>query len=176
MHVEVFMKKIRIFAILLAVLLIIAATVVYVSAEEAVTTAAVQAESTPLRDLNGGDLSFTERIPYAVQGIATGMLMIFAVLILLAVIVSLSKYFFAPATPKAKSEEKPTEAVKPAPAPAPVAAPAPVQSADDQLVAVLTAAVAAMIDSSEEYRSEFASGFRVVSFKRVSSNGAWNKN
>ena len=169
------MKKIRIFALVLAVLMIIAATVVYVGAEE-VTTAVTEAE-TDLRDLHGGDITLTERIPYAVQGVVTGMLMIFAVLILLTVIVSVSKYFLAPPMPKAQNEEKP-KATEPTPAPAPAPAPVavPVQTSDDQLIAVLTAAVAAMIDGNEEYRSEFASGFRVVSFKRVSSNGAWNKN
>ena len=168
------MKKIRIFAILLAVFLIIAAMAVYVSAEETVTTAeAVTTES--LRDIEGEDLTLTERIPYAVQGVVTGMLMVFAVLILLTIIVSVSKYFFAPPVPKAVKEEPKVVNTPPAPAPAPVSAPVQTTS-DDQLVAVITAAVAAMIDSSEEYRSEFASGFRVVSFKRVSSNGAWNKN
>jgi sodium pump decarboxylase gamma subunit len=174
------MKKIRIFAILLAVFMIIAAMAVYVSAEEA-TSAVAEAESMPLRDLDGEDLTLTERIPYAVQGVVTGMLMVFAVLILLTIIVSASKYFFAPPVPKVAEEEPKVVNTPSAPTPAPAPAPAPVNvpvqtTSDDQLVAVITAAVAAMIDSSEEYRSEFASGFRVVSFKRVSSNGAWNKN
>ena len=44
---------------------------------------------------------------------------------------------------------------------------------DGELVAVITAAVAAMIESSE-YKNEFAGGFRVVSFKR-SEKTAWNR-
>ena len=43
---------------------------------------------------------------------------------------------------------------------------------DGQLIAVITAAVAAMIES--EYKDEFSGGFRVVSFKR-SAKGAWNR-
>lgn len=170
------MKKFRIFALLLAVLVIVSSATLCVGAEE-VTTAEGTEESTRLGDLDAEDLpSVADRMPYAVQGVVTGMLMVFSVLILLAVLISLSKYVFAPA--QAKSSPAPVEK-KSAPTPAPKAsapAPAPVlNSSDDRLIAVLTAAVAAMIDSSDEYRSEFASGFRVVSFRKVSENGAWNK-
>jgi len=161
---------------MLAVLVLVAATVVCVNAE-AISTSAVTEAETRLGDLDGADLTFAERVPYALQGMVTGMLMIFSVLILLAVLISLSKYVFAPAQAK-KAEpktEKAEKAEKPAPkksAPAP--APAVVsKSSDDELVAVLTAAVAAMLESGE-YRSEFASGFRVVSFNRVQGSGAWN--
>jgi hypothetical protein len=41
------------------------------------------------------------------------------------------------------------------------------------IVAVITAAIAAMIESGD-YGNEFAGGFRVVSFKR-STKGAWNR-
>lgn len=44
---------------------------------------------------------------------------------------------------------------------------------DGELAAVITAAVAAMLES-EEYKNEFAGGFRVVSFKR-STKSAWNR-
>ena len=50
--------------------------------------------------------------------------------------------------------------------------PAPVHD-DGEIAAVITAAIAAMLDS-EEYKNEFVGGFRVVSFKR-STDGAWNK-
>ena len=61
-----------------------------------------------------------------------------------------------------------------APTPAPVAA-AEESAAEDEgeLIAVITAAVAAMIESGD-YKNEFVGGFRVVSFKRTTS-GAWNK-
>ena len=44
---------------------------------------------------------------------------------------------------------------------------------EGELAAVITAAIAAMLDS-EEYKNEFVGGFRVVSFKR-STERAWNK-
>lgn len=170
------MKNIRIFAVLLALIVVLGSLSLCVGAE-AVTDAALEAE-TRLGDLDGADLSLTERVPYAVQGVVTGMLMIFAVLILLSVIVSLSKYAFAPKMPKAKKEPPKAPVAPKETVSAPVSAPveAPVTNSDDELIAVLTAAVAAMIDSSSEYRSQFASGFRVVSFRKVSENGAWNKN
>ena len=77
---------------------------------------------------------------------------------------------------KGKKENKNAPVPAPAAAPAPVAEPAPVieESADDgELAAVITAAIAAMLDS-EEYKNEFVGGFRVVSFKR-SEKTAWNR-
>ena len=44
---------------------------------------------------------------------------------------------------------------------------------DGELIAVITAAIAATIESSE-YKNEFVGGFRVVSFKR-SEKTAWNR-
>ena len=44
----------------------------------------------------------------------------------------------------------------------------PAPAADDaQLIAVITAAVAAAIESDPALTSQFASGFRVVSFKKT---------
>ena len=141
-----------------------------------------------LGDIKGEDMSLGDRVSYAVQGTVTGLLMVFSVLALLWGIVSLSKVFLYDIPNKqkaeAKAEEKPAAPVPapvaPAPVPAPVA-PAPVAEApiscgdsDAELAAVITAAIAAMLDG-EEYKNEFASGFRVVSFKRVSGSGAWNK-
>ena len=53
-----------------------------------------------------------------------------------------------------------------APVAAPAVAPAPVQD-DGQLIAVITAAVAATIEADPALSSQFASGFRVVSFKKT---------
>ena len=79
---------------------------------------------------------------------------------------------------KAEKKEKARQAAmakNAAPAePVAPATPAPVEAQDDgELAAVITAAIAAMIDSSE-YKNEFVGGFRVVSFKR-STQSAWNK-
>ena len=62
-----------------------------------------------------------------------------------------------------RSAEAPkAEAPAVAPATAPVA-----PASDDQLIAVITAAVAATIESDPALSSQFASGFRVVSFKKT---------
>ena len=143
-------------------------------------------------DMNLGDpntddeklkLNFEKRVEYALQGTVTGMLMVFAVLALLALIVSLSKVIFY-TIPNRKAEEKmkaresanPNSVVSAEPV-APVVnntpAPAAQASDDGELAAVITAAIAAMIESGD-YKNEFVGGFRVVSFKR-STQSAWNR-
>lgn len=128
--------------------------------------------------IEGEDLGIMERIEYALQGTVTGLLMIFAVLALLAIVVSISKVILYD-LPRKRRERAKARAEKenvttmvsditPEPVPAPAA-----QTDDGELVAVITAAIAATIESGE-YGSEFASGFRVVSFKRVNTN-TWNK-
>lgn len=120
--------------------------------------------------------NFNERLEYALQGTVTGMLMVFAVLTLLTLILYLSKVIFydIPHKKDEKRRAKEGSAVKPVtPAPAEEAPIAP-QTDDTELVAVITAAIAAMLES-EEYKDEFKSGFRVVSFKKAGNSGAWNK-
>ena len=161
-------KKIRIAAI---------ATAIFVTL---FTLTASAAEKLP-QNMSGGDLSFGERFEYAMQGTVTGMLMIFAVLGLLWGIVSLSKVLLYD-MPQKKKEDKPKrrrnkkavmveddEEISAAFDPSVI-----VPDHDEgELVAVITAAIAAMLDS-EEYKNEFVGGFRVVSFKR-STERAWNK-
>lgn len=105
---------------------------------------------------------------YAGQMTLLGMLMVFAVLALLWGILAIFKAIFAGKTPK----EKKPEAEKTAPlqeTPAPVAEE---QSDDAELVAVITAAVAAYM--SDEGDPAANGGFRVVSFKRVREGRSWN--
>jgi hypothetical protein len=61
--------------------------------------------------------------------------------------------------------------VAPTPAPAPAPAAAPAQN-NDVLIAVITAAISAAM---AEEGSVPAGGFRVVSFRRSSDTGAWNR-
>lgn len=129
-------------------------------------------------DMNEKPEPFSARaIELALQGTATGMVMVFAVLGLLAIIVSLSRYILNNDHSKEKNE---SNNAAPAVAQAPVAAPAPevVNEQDDgELAAVITAAIAAMIESGD-YKNEFVGGFRVVSFKRSSQSSqgkAWNR-
>ncbi len=159
-------KKIRIFALVTASLMLL------------FSVGALAADKLD-QNMSGADMTFAERFAYAMQGTATGMLMVFAVLTLLAIIVSITGKLLGP-----KSEKKLEKTEKPKAVSTPAATPAVTESApapaaaesvqdDGELAAVITAAIAAMIESGD-YKNEFVGGFRVVSFKR-SSNGAWNR-
>ena len=106
---------------------------------------------------------------YAGQMTLLGMLMVFSVLAILWGVLAIFKLVFAGKTPK----EKKLEPVKSAPAPAPAVqtAPATVQNDDAELVAIITAAIAAYRQNEGADASE--GSFRVVSFKRTGAR-AWN--
>ncbi len=106
---------------------------------------------------------------FAGQMTLMGMLMVFSVLATLWGVLAIFKLVFAGKTKKAPAEKKSAPApVAPAAKPA---APAPVAPAEDngQLIAVITAAVAAYRASEGE-----VGGFRVVSFKRAGGARSWN--
>ena len=109
---------------------------------------------------------------YAGQMTLLGIGMVFAVLAILWVILALFKVIFAGPTPKAAKSKKKPEPVIEKPAEAPVAAPV-AEANDAELVAIITAAVAAYM---AEEGTEYAGGFRVVSFKRVRGGRTWNAN
>jgi sodium pump decarboxylase gamma subunit len=165
------LKRIAIFMVALIVL----CTVMSVTAVAASASSEGEAVESGKLDMNLKPESFEERLEYALQGTATGMLMIFGVLGLLTLILYGSKYVFYDMPSKAKNKEKTVKnEVKVEAAPAPVETPAvPAAQDDGELAAVITAAIAAMLES-DEYKNEFVGGFRVVSFKR-SSQGAWNR-
>ena len=187
------MKKIGIF--LIVAILLCSICTVSIAAESKVTIIGentTETDGNSKLDMNLGDpdkeelnLTFDQRVEYALQGTVTGMVMVFAVLALLALIVSLSKIvFYTIPQKKAEKKEKAREAATPNSVisaepiatvveSAPVTAPVAQATDDGELAAVITAAIAAMIDSSE-YKNEFVGGFRVVSFKR-STQSAWNK-
>ena len=101
-----------------------------------------------------------ERRASAVGVLVQGMLTVFAVLCIVWFALVLIRLLLGAFT--GNSGEQKTEA----PAPQPVAAPAPVkiaQTDDALLVAIITAAVAAM----REGEGEGDTGFRVVSFNRT---------
>ena len=162
------MRKMRIFAIVTALLVCLGTVSVY---------AAEKLD----QNMSGENMTFGERFEYAMQGTVTGMLMVFAVLALLYGIVALSKVFLYDLPNKKKNkniantvtvdgtgEKKVPDNVIIINDTTPSAA-----RNDEELVAVITAAIAATIESGE-YKDEFAGGFRVVSFKR-STSGAWNR-
>ena len=108
---------------------------------------------------------------YAGQMTLLGMLMVFSVLAVLWIVLSLFKVFFAEKKPKAKTPVV-TETAPKAAEPAIKATPV-TQTRDEELIAVITAAIAAYM--SEERGEEVqASGLRVVSFRRVSGGRHWN--
>ena len=153
-------KKLRVFLSSTSVLFVLSAVAAY--AED--------------KNLSGESMSFGERFEYALQGTVTGLLMIFTVLALLWGIVSLSKVIFYDMPRRKKEKENKmadavSEALNDTVAEQPVQIIQP-EADDAQLAAVITAAVAAVIESGE-YGDEFAGGFRVVSFKRVPGK-KWN--
>lgn len=78
----------------------------------------------------------------------------------------------------ARGKSSPTEAkpaASPSPAPAaPTADPTPAQADDGALIAVLTAAVAAVLEAEAAETGKPAPTFRVVSFQRSSRGRGWN--
>ena len=116
----------------------------------------------------GGAFS-PERLALAGQMTLIGMGMIFAVLALLWGVLAIFKIVFAKPEPK---KAKPVAEVKATPVvvtePEPVAA----EQSDDELIAVITAAVAAYI--ADEEPGAYQGGFRVVSFRRANGGKAWN--
>ena len=99
--------------------------------------------------------------------IALGAVLAFAAIGLLWAVLSVFKKVFGGGS-RSESEEPVVNTIS-AHASAPVSAPA----SDAQLIAVLTAAVAAYM-AEENGTAPDSSTFRVVSFKRVSNGRAWN--
>lgn len=110
--------------------------------------------------------TFGDKMAEAGGNTIIGLATVFLVLILLALIIYCFRFVNAAAIPPSKKkaaaeEKKPAPAPKAAPAPAPVAEPNPMD--DLQLIAVITAAIAAAEDKPAE-------GFVVRSIRRTKSN------
>jgi sodium pump decarboxylase gamma subunit len=105
------------------------------------------------------------RLRLAGQMIVVGVGMVFLVLAVLWIVLLIFKKVFY--KDPAKADPKPA-----APAPAPTAPAVQAAPAADNgaLIAAITAAVAAYIESDPALSSQFAGGFRVVSFKPTSKN------
>ncbi len=130
------------------------------SEEENETTDATETEE----DL-GGPFS-VERLSYAGRMTLLGMGMVFAVLALQWMILVIFRRILNSKTEKAKTPdpEPPLSPVSPTPA-----------GDDPAVVAAITAAIAAMIESDPDLSGQFADGFRVVSFKRRTGKTGWNQ-
>ena len=105
------------------------------------------------------------------QTVLLGMGMVFSVLAILWGVLSIFKVIFVGKAPKAeKPEVKKEVKAEPIAKPAPVAQ--PTAQSNDELIAVLTAAVAAYM--AEEGTPVADGSFRVVSFRRVGGARSWN--
>ena len=108
------------------------------------------------------------------QTVLLGMGMVFTVLAILWLILSIFKVVFAGKEPKQekpvkvqKEEKKAEPPVQAAPQVATVAT-----QSNDELIAVLTAAVAAY--RAQEGSEAYDGSFRVVSFTRIKGGRSWN--
>ncbi len=131
-------------------------------------TKTIMALAVAAQSVNWGEGWNGNRLELAGQVTLIGMLMIFAVLTILWGVLAIFKFIFARTPKKTKTESKPMPEVKTAPAPEAV----PAASSDDELVAVITAAVAAY--RAAESPDATPCGFRVVSYRRTSGGRAWN--
>ena len=119
-------------------------------------------------------LTTAEKFSLSGEMLLRGMGTVFMVLIILFVILKIFGAVFGGATkekPQSAPAPKAAKAEAPAPAPAPVQTAAPAQD-DSQLIAVITAAIAA-------YQSESGKPnlpFRVVSFTRKNNASGWMGN
>ena len=109
------------------------------------------------------NLSFVNTLLVAVVGI----LVVFFGLTILIVLIGLMEKLTGGVGKKKEKEPAKPAAPAPAPVAAPVAAPAPVQQSNDELIAVITAAVAAMMGEGN--------GFTVRRVRRVNNAPAWAK-
>ena len=107
--------------------------------------------------MNNG-MSLGERLGYGLRMTAVGMLTIFSVLGVICLIMFLSGLFFTRAGKK--KPELPAE-------------PAAEEGLDPALVAVLTAAVAAVLADEAQATGNEGPAFRVVSFRRTGRG--WNE-
>ena len=113
---------------------------------------------------------------YALEMTLMGLGMIFSVLAILWGVLVIFKLIFAGKSEKPK-KDKAEKAVKaeapaPAPAPAPAKTSAPAASNDAELIAILTAAIAAY--EAEQNPNAPALNFRVVSYRRANGGRSWN--
>lgn len=119
-------------------------------------------------------MPFGERMAYGGQVFVVGILTVFAVLTVLWLVLMLFRVFaYDIPQKKKKAQQKKAQSAAPKEAePAPAAESAPVEEkGDEELVAVITAAI-------EAYNSQSGSSlpFRVVSYKRLKGANGWNGN
>lgn len=130
-----------------------------------------------LQLLSAEALPMGERVTYALRMLIVGLGAVFAILALLWGVLVLARVllFDIPSRSKVKKDSVKSESPKSLPnisvsPAAPVAAPA--TQDNGVLIAVITAAISAAM---QEEGTLPPGGFRVVSFRRSSNSGAWNR-
>lgn len=155
----------------LAILLMGCLCILSVAATEQSSEAEVT-EQAPVEEEDLGGMFSAKRIEYAITVTLQGMLMIFSVLAILWGVVAIFKVFLHD-IPEKRAAKKAALSAAVEQAVAPQAQPEAAFAEDEgEIVAAITAAIAEVL-AGEEYKDEFASGFRVVSFSR--KGGAWNQ-
>ena len=144
-----------------------------IAAAEQTTETEVVAQDNKNPDNDLGGFFSAERVEWAISVTLQGMLMIFSVLALLWGVLAIFKVFLHDIPVKrAEKKAKLSAAVEQTPAPTEEVEPVVDLQDDQKIAAAITAAIAVVLQG-EEYKDQFASGFRVVSFTR--KGGAWNK-
>ena len=118
-------------------------------------------------------MSILDKLGFAFLIMLIGLMIVFFGLIILICLIKLMSIIVGALTGKKKEQA--------APAPAPVVVPEPVAEAaaeetgleNDELIAVITAAIAAVLEA--EGGEQAAGGFVVRSIRRVQSAPAWNR-
>lgn len=118
-------------------------------------------------DSTAEKLPIGERVTYALQVSLIGMLAVFAVLTIIWGALVLMRIVIETITKQKNKNNQGSDTDEPA-VEAPAEAASPVDSDDEQLVAVITAAVAAARADEAKKDGKTAGGFRVVSFRRTS--------
>lgn len=116
------------------------------------------------------EMTVPEKFSEGIKVLLLGMVTVFVVLAVLWFVLYLFKVIFyrEKSTETKKAPAAPAPEKTTAPAPAPAAAPAD----DGALIAAITAAIAAYTADD----ASFASGFRVVSFRRSEHASPWTRN
>ena len=148
-------------------------------------TTAVLTSGTGIESVMNNTAPMGDRLIYGLQLTATGLLTVFAVLGIIYFVMLLSRAALH-REPEKPAQSAPAPAQQTAPLSGPVtraelsvSAPAapPVAAApasDDALIAVLTAAVAAVLADEAAANGTAVPSFRVVSFQRSSRGRCWN--
>ena len=124
----------------------------------------------------GGAFS-PERIKYALEMTALGLIAVFAVLAIIWIVLAIFKYFLYDLSNKdneASAPEKPAKAEKKVESAPVIDVVPPAINGDDATVAAIMAAISAYIADDPELSEQYPNGFRVVSFKRVRGKAFWN--